>query len=136
MILVVLLQLFLIIMKLIGLFGLLLAISPVFAAETGTCAEDLPSIMTAPYCVDERCTFVYAKTSFGKQKVGKLYKESFFPKVGALKIIIDMYRSCAKPDAGVNCDTMKSSMNDCLSHQCSYLKIYKENDPSIKPKCK
>ncbi|CDS10465.1 hypothetical protein LRAMOSA03141 [Lichtheimia ramosa] len=102
-------------MKLIGLFGLLLAISPVFAAETGTCAEDLPSIMTAPYCVDERCTFVYAKTSFGKQKV-------------------DMYRSCAKPDAGVNCDTMKSSMNDCLSHQCSYLKIYKENDPSIKPK--
>lgn len=49
------------IMKLIGLFGVFLAISPaVFAAGTGSCAGKLPST-TVEKCNNQPCTFDYAR---------------------------------------------------------------------------
>lgn len=71
------LQLFPIIMKLIGLFGALLAISPVFAATPGSCAGKVPTTTVAECDKSKPCSFFYSKSNPRGFEIGKSSKGPF-----------------------------------------------------------
>lgn len=66
-----------IIMKLIGVFGVLLAISPaVFAAVTIKCTGGGMSTSTVENCNNQPCTFDYAKGILHDDEIRKFVRRS------------------------------------------------------------
>ncbi|CDS09564.1 hypothetical protein LRAMOSA10924 [Lichtheimia ramosa] len=97
-------------MKLIGLFGVLLAISPVFAAEQpGVCAGKVPA-KTLDKCNKEPCTFIYEEYAVKRFTMKK-------------------YLPCTYTDAETNCApySKKDTLNECLSHGCAYTETSYKN---------